>query len=258
MYEKEEEQWVGWNAAGATEWLCCGTSVLVPTTTTTTTATTKPFNIDDDTGNDPPKQYNHTCRVPTCEIDFSEDTEKRLCRFYGDPHWRTFDGKKYDFYGHGNYWLVKSPDVWIQGHYTPRWLNRPGRTWTSKIAFGGPFLKGNTLMIEGKTAWWNDKKGILNFAADSTWSSPDYQVSASFQSKKRTITVLLHPEIKVVIALAPYTHRGYPVMPVFNDVHLGMRYVKEQEGQCGDGKGSVKDYKSAVKYKVDPAESLLP
>jgi len=268
---------VSWNTGGTDQWfpetfeegrsgfqrLCCGSTALFPTTTTTTGAaggpTTTEFIIPHVTGNDPPLQHNLACRTPDCKIDFIPDETKRLCSFYGDPHWRTFDNKKYDFYGHGSYWLVKSPDVWMQAHYEPRWLSSPGRTWTSKIAFAGPFLRGSTMMIEATTAWWNDKKGILRFDTDSTWTSDDGGTTATFDFNTKKVTVILHPDIKIEVTLAALSHRGKTAVPVFSAVHIGMRHIKGQEGMCGDLLGSVKSYSTAVKYKVtDPNEALIP
>jgi len=216
------------------------------------------LTIKDNTGTEPPLLHTYTCHLPGCAIDFSEDTAKRLCRMYGDPHVHTFDGNKYDFYGHGNYWIVKSDYIWVQGRYQPRWLSKPGRTWTSKLAFGGPSLQNNTMMIEASTAWWNGEKGILGFNADSSWTGMNGKVTLVFSAAKKQVTVDLHPEIKIVITLASLSYRGRIAVPVFSDLLIGMRQIKNQKGICGDFHGLPKSKKEAYAFKVSKSEALIP
>merc|ERR1719282_811686 len=40
-----------------------------------------------------------------------------VCLVWGDPHIMTFDKKRVDFYTQGEYWIVKSSTVQIQGRY---------------------------------------------------------------------------------------------------------------------------------------------
>ena len=37
-----------------------------------------------------------------------------MCVATGDPHYTTFDGKYFDFYGLGCYYLLKTPQITIQ------------------------------------------------------------------------------------------------------------------------------------------------
>merc|ERR1712187_456383 len=67
------------------------------------------------------------------------------CVVWGDPHILTFDRKRVDFYTQGEYWIVKSTTVHIQGLYRPTHATS-GLSVMKKIAFGGPFLKNHVLI----------------------------------------------------------------------------------------------------------------
>uniref|UniRef100_A0A7S1LY94 PA14 domain-containing protein n=1 Tax=Alexandrium catenella TaxID=2925 RepID=A0A7S1LY94_ALECA len=95
---------------------------------------------------------------------------KGTCVLWGDPHVSTFDRGLAEekesvpllgMYASGDYWLVKSEWVGIQGRYGPtRWS--AGQAALLALGVGGPFLGGHTLIIEpmeGKVTW--DGKEIL-------------------------------------------------------------------------------------------------
>jgi len=73
------------------------------------------------------------------------------CLGWGDPHVRTFDGAGVSYYSAGEYHIVKSPDISIQGRYLPTvFTNRLAVT--KEVAIGGSLLKHNTLIIGPLTA----------------------------------------------------------------------------------------------------------
>merc|ERR1719476_575818 len=76
------------------------------------------------------------------------------CIGWGDPHLRTFDGKRADYYSSGDYYLVKSGSISIQGQYLPTKFTN-GLAVTKMVAIGGPVLKGNKLVIGPLAATWN-------------------------------------------------------------------------------------------------------
>merc|ERR1712226_13666 len=78
------------------------------------------------------------------------------CVVWGDPHVVTFDNKRVDFYTRGQYWIVKSTNVWIQGLYEPTHATS-GLSVMKKIAFGGPFMNNNKLVVGAVTASFNDQ-----------------------------------------------------------------------------------------------------
>mmetsp|Transcript_38798 Transcript_38798/g.89551 ORF Transcript_38798/g.89551 Transcript_38798/m.89551 type:complete len:966 (+) Transcript_38798:91-2988(+) len=102
------------------------------------------------------------------------------CVMWGDPHIVPFDrdvrmqngrGSNVDLYKYGDYWIVKSTDVHIQGRY---WSSKyRGNSMTRGLAVGGPFLKGNLLMVEplDGSVKWNGVAVVTTFP--STFEAPD-------------------------------------------------------------------------------------
>jgi len=92
--------------------------------------------------------------------------QKGSCVLWGDPHVSTFDrslaqnqadAPLLGLYGSGDFWLVKSESVKIQGRYGPTRWTAAGQAALLALGVGGPFLQGHTLIIEardgGKITW---------------------------------------------------------------------------------------------------------
>mmetsp|Transcript_19541 Transcript_19541/g.45440 ORF Transcript_19541/g.45440 Transcript_19541/m.45440 type:complete len:970 (+) Transcript_19541:96-3005(+) len=94
------------------------------------------------------------------------------CVLWGDPHIVPFDrdvrmgngrGANVNLYNYGDYWIVRSSDVHIQGRY---WSSKyRGNSMTRGLAVGGPFLQGNVLMIEplDGTVEWSGEEVVSTF-----------------------------------------------------------------------------------------------
>merc|ERR1712087_147604 len=83
----------------------------------------------------------------------------KTCVIWGDPHIMTFDNKRVDFYTQGQYWIVKSTTVHIQGLYKPTHATS-GLSVMKAIAFGGPFMRGNKIIIETQNAYFIPAGGV--------------------------------------------------------------------------------------------------
>ena len=84
------------------------------------------------------------------------------CTIWGDPHIRTFDGARSDYYSSGEYWIVKSPNLWIQGRYLPTKMTN-GLAVTKTLAIGGPMLKNGKLLISPTVTTWNGAQVLTGF-----------------------------------------------------------------------------------------------
>merc|ERR1712232_1451532 len=72
---------------------------------------------------------------------------QKSCTVYGDPHVITFDGSHQDYYTCGEFWIVRSSTVKIQGSYGALPMTN-GLAVTKAIAIGGPFLRGHKLIVQ--------------------------------------------------------------------------------------------------------------
>jgi len=70
-----------------------------------------------------------------------------------------------DYYSPGEYWIVKSAAVWIQGRYLPL-PSTSGLGVTKVLAVGGPFLKGHKLFVETRSATWDGQPVLTGFPSD--------------------------------------------------------------------------------------------
>jgi len=90
--------------------------------------------------------------------------------------WRAMEvgasTRKYEtFYNSGDFWLVKSSQVWIQARYGP-----PGG-WIEEVVVGGPFLEGHTFRVTaydtGLNSFvitWDDTRILRNFPSEFSGS----------------------------------------------------------------------------------------
>lgn len=68
------------------------------------------------------------------------------CLLWGDPHLMTFDKTYLNWYSEGEFWIVKSDTVKIQGRYLSTPFTR-GLSAMHQLAVGGPFMQGHKLTV---------------------------------------------------------------------------------------------------------------
>merc|ERR1719277_127197 len=94
---------------------------------------------------------NATTTTPTTTRVFFTTTvappPRGECLFWGDPHISTFDHARPSFYGEGEFWIVKSESVKIQGRFMGTEFTH-GLAATQKIVVSGSFIGGHKIEAE--------------------------------------------------------------------------------------------------------------
>jgi len=192
-----------------------------------------------------------------------------VCTVWGDPHIRTFDGLRADYYSPGEYWIVKSPDVSIQGRYLPTRMTS-GLAVTKVLAVGGPILKGNKLFINPRAAFWNEDPILQAFPSD--FSKPGLlqmrldDVGEVLQKGRRGLTKrIVH--IKIVDGtseglLIQVNRWTQPSEGDYINVKISMHARTGQDGHCGNFDGdSANDDRLKVRSRLGrtgvPQDELL-
>jgi hypothetical protein len=191
---------------------------------------------------------------------------KKSCSIFGDPHAMTFDAMHSDYYTSGEFWIVKSDTVHIQGAYSPTHATN-GLAVTKKIAVGGPFLKGHTLIIGEEHATFDGQPILPTFPGQ--FESPDRLVSITYNSQGELLQPgregkslhVLHLSLpdEVTLQINRWNEAGEGR---YINTKITMPAQPGQDGQCGNFNGvAADDARLAVKARMGPngvaAEDLM-
>jgi len=196
------------------------------------------------------------------------------CTIWGDPHLMTFDQKHNDFYSQGEYWIVKSSTIYIQGRYLPT-RSTHGLSVTKEIAISGPILNGpggekHILRINARTATWDGAAILTGFP--SNWEAPggkpavraQYNDQGELLQRGREgkalhiVHVQLPNNIEVQVNRWTLDSEGDYI-----NLKIVMPKQPGQDGHCGNFNGdSADDDRMKIRERlgktgVDPAELLF-
>jgi hypothetical protein len=178
----------------------------------------------------------------------------------------TFDGLHSDYYTSGEFWIVKSSTVIIQGKYSPTHATN-GLAVTKQVAVGGSNLKGHKLIVGEEHATWDGQPILTTFP--SQFRDADGLVSIVYNN----VGQLLQPgregkSLHVVHVSLP----GKMTMQInrwdepgegrYINTKITMSKQEGQDGQCGNFNGNpADDARLLVKARLGmngvPAEDLL-
>jgi hypothetical protein len=167
-----------------------------------------------------------------------------VCKLWGDPHILTFDHMRADYYSPGEFWIVKSDNVWIQGRYLPTKVTS-GLGVTKSIAVGGPFLKGHKLIVAVRATIWDGQQVLTGFPSD-------FSVPGLINMRYNNVGQLLQKGRQgkalhiVHIRIEDGTPEGLqiqvnrwmePTEGDYMNVAIAMHAQKGQDGHCGNFNG---------------------
>merc|ERR1712066_179882 len=192
----------------------------------------------------------------------------KICLLWGDPHVISFDqvgtdkNEALSFYGDGNFWVVKSSTVYIQGRFEGTKYTE-GLAATNQIVVGGPFLHGHkievgtresgVLTVDGQpvlgTFPGSYKGDGFTMVYTSQGEVPDVVPQGN---EKRIVRMMLPLGVKVQV----YQWNNYL------DVQVEMSPQAGQDGVCGNFNGNHGDDTTQaiiqrIGARVRPAENLL-
>eukprot|EP00429_Kryptoperidinium_foliaceum_P043357 CAMPEP_0176118856 /NCGR_PEP_ID=MMETSP0120_2-20121206/59748_1 /TAXON_ID=160619 /ORGANISM="Kryptoperidinium foliaceum, Strain CCMP 1326" /LENGTH=449 /DNA_ID=CAMNT_0017453229 /DNA_START=63 /DNA_END=1410 /DNA_ORIENTATION=- len=183
---------------------------------------------------------------PVHQFVFPETTEPPSllgeCTMWGDPHVRTFDGGLPAYYGEGEFYVVKSDTVNIQGRFR-------GTTWTgglaatNGIAVGGPFLNDHVIIVGSLEDGAVRVDGIPIEVFPSEYSLPDGLANISYTAEGTVVDEATMTWRKHVVRMSLPFGVQLEVFRWTNyvDVRLSMARQPGQDGACSNFDGNVTD-----------------
>jgi len=183
---------------------------------------------------------------------------KKTCIVYGDPHCNTFDGKHNDYYTSGEFWIIKSSRVKIQGKYMPTRITR-GLSVTKEVSVGGPFLQGHILMVSATSAKWDGQEMLTTFPA--TFKDSDNLIEVTYNDHGKILQPHreLGKHLKVMHITLPegvflqINQWTNPEEGFFINVMVEMASLPDLDGHCGNFNGNADDDdRLAIRSRLGP------
>jgi len=168
-----------------------------------------------------------------------------VCTVFGDPHVLTFDQKRADYYSPGEYWIVKSDKVKIQGRYLPTRMTS-GLACAKVLAVG---FKGHKIFVSSTTATFDGKPILTAF-------NSNFNLAGVVEMQYNGVGVLLQKGRQgkalhiVHIKLFDGTPEGIiiqvnrwnePSEGHYINIRITMHPQPGQDGHCGNFNGNPVD-----------------
>jgi hypothetical protein len=168
----------------------------------------------------------------------------------GDPHIKVFDVQQWsdakwkalNLYDPGDFWIVSSAAVHIQGRLVVPLNSKRGNAVVGAIAISGPFVGGSKLIIDPKGSTWNGAPILKEMGSSFTEAIGDDAMNAKLHNDGKpmrngkgpptTLDVFLPLNVKLTI-----NRWGGHL-----DVMITMPAVRGgQDGLCGNFNGNQND-----------------
>merc|ERR1719382_598459 len=192
----------------------------------------------------------------------------KLCTLWGDPHVISFDqvgtdkNQAVSFYGDGDFWIVKSSTVSIQGRFEGTKYTE-GLAATNQIVVSGSFVKNHKIEVGTLDS------GILTVDGQpvcgtfpSSYSGDGFTVTYDSQGEVPDVVPegnekrIVHMDLPLGVKVHVYQWGNYV------DVQIEMSPQPGQDGVCGNANGNHGDDTTQaiiqrIGARVRPSENLL-
>lgn len=244
--------------------------LLIPGPTTTTTPATLLYDCDAGLANSQAgwsiskkswccSQFTKGCAAPA-----------KKCTLWGDPHIISFDqvgndkNQALSFYGDGDFWIVKSSTINIQGRFEGTKYTE-GLAATNQIVVGGPFLNGHKIEVGTHDSGIVTVDGQSVFQMfPSTYKAADGSFTVTYDAEGEVPDVvpegnkkrIVHMALPLGVVVHVYQWSNYL------DVEITMTAQPGQDGACGNYNGDQGDdttqtIMKRIGARVRPSENLL-
>lgn len=195
--------------------------------------------------------------------------EKKSCSLWGDPHIFTFDHSRLVFYSEGDFWVVKSSELLVQGRFqATEWTKNNDQTDYSsmtQIIVGGPLVQNRKIQIgpmdSGKITC--DGETILTNYGSGKCGGATVTFNDKGDLVDNAMAFLPHKVVRIYLpsGVVMQVNRW----PNFINAKIEMKPMTGQTGICGDFNGIKKAALRAGKelhakfgYGVPSHELLFP
>jgi hypothetical protein len=189
----------------------------------------------------------------------------KICTIFGDPHLQSFDGTHSDYFTPGEYYIVKSKRVIIQGRYLATPMTH-GLAVTKEVAISGAFINNHRLIIGSLTATFDGKAIMTTFPASESYAGIvriEYNAQGDVLQKgragKQLHVVHVYLPDGIIIQINRWNEPGEGD---YINVKITMPHEPGMDGECGNFNGNpADDERTAVRARLGkqgvPAGELL-
>jgi hypothetical protein len=170
--------------------------------------------------------------------------EKKSCSLWGDPHIFTFDHSRLVFYSEGDFWVVKSATLQVQGRFQATdWTKKNDKTDYSsmtQIIIGGPLVQNRKIQIGpmGSGEITCDGEAILKYYGSKKCGGATVTFDSQGDLVDNAMSFLPHKVVHM------YLPSGVVIQvnrwPNFINAKIMMQPITGQTGICGDFNGVKK------------------
>jgi len=171
-------------------------------------------------------------------------TAKASCVLWGDPHVKTFDKSRSVFYSEGDFWIVKSPAVKIQGRFQATdWTKKNDQTDYSSmtgIAVSGSFMQGHKIQVDSMLgSILCDGRHVLNNFGETSCGNAKIVFDGVGALVDSAMAFLPHKVVHIQLPLGVFVQVNR--WPNFINAKIDMPKQNGQDGVCGNFNGDASD-----------------